>query len=293
MQTIQNKDFKAEIDEHGAQLTHLYNRAAGFDYIWNNDLWPKHAPILFPAIGRSNEDAYLVNGKRYEMPQHGFAGDYDFEVVSHKDDSVKLLMKSDDSTKQCYPFDFEFTVTFTVNDNGLNVSFKVENQSTSDLSYSLGYHPAFNVPINGEGQFNDYRLDLEPKEESLDTYEIVKKPNPYRSGKMAKLVNYQNGIVELDHNMFEKGLIIIKNKGIQTVKLYSADSQHSVTVDVSDFDHVTLWTKEGADAPFLCIEPFNGLPDVYGSLVELSNKEGNPHVGAGESKAYQCNINLR
>ncbi|WP_225367431.1 aldose epimerase family protein [Lentilactobacillus parakefiri] len=66
-----------------------------------------------------------------------------------------------------------------------------------------------------------------------------------------------------------------------------------VAVNVSDFDHVTLWTKEGADAPFLCIEPFNGLPDVYGDLVELGDKEGNQHLGVGDSKTYQCAINLR
>ena len=63
-------------------------------------------------------------------------------------------------------------------------------------------------------------------------------------------------------------------------------------LDVSDFDHVTLWTKEEANAPFLCIEPFNGLPDVYGDLVELGQKEGNHHLNAGEAKTYQCNINL-
>ena len=53
MQIIENDQFKAEIDEHGAQLTHLFNKSEGFDYIWNDDLWPKHAPVLFPAIGRS------------------------------------------------------------------------------------------------------------------------------------------------------------------------------------------------------------------------------------------------
>ncbi len=292
MQTIKSSRFTAEIDEHGAQLTHLYHNEDHFDYIWNNPLWEKHAPILFPAIGRSNNDAYLINGQQYEMPQHGFAGDQTFEVIEHKNDQVALLLRSNEVTKQYYPFNFEFTVTFKVTDDGLQVAFNVDNKSNGNLSYSLGFHPAFNVPIDGEGSFNDYRLDLAPASDSLDTYEIVKKPNPYRSGKGTKLVNYQNGIVDLDHNMFDKGLVIIKNTGIKTVKLYSDDTKHAVMLDVSDFDHVTLWTKEGANAPFLCIEPFNGLPDVYGDLVELGQKEGNHHLNAGEAKTYQCNINL-
>ncbi|EHO54138.1 aldose 1-epimerase family protein [Lentilactobacillus kisonensis] len=292
MQKIENAHFSVEIDEHGCQLTHLINKSGHFDYIWNNDLWPKHAPILFPAIGRSNDDAYLINGHKYEMPQHGFVADFDFDVTDKKGDQVTLSLKSNEATKNYYPFDFEFSVTFTLTDAGLDVVFAVQNNGNSDLSYSLGYHPAFNVPIDGEA-FDDYRLDLEPAQDSLSTYEIVKKPNPYRSGKLEKLPNYHNGIVELDHDMFAKGLLIIKNTGIKTVKLYSKVTKHAVTVDVADFDHVTLWTKEGANAPFLCIEPFNGLPDVYGDLVELQSKEGNHHLAANDSKSYHVNLKLQ
>ncbi|MFD1125531.1 aldose 1-epimerase family protein [Lentilactobacillus raoultii] len=293
MQTIQNNRFRADIDEHGAQLIHLINEEAKFDYIWNNDLWPKHAPILFPAIGRSNDDAYLVDGKRYEMPQHGFAGDAEFEVVDKTADRVSLLLASNPATKKYYPFEFKLRVIFSLTETGLVVHFDVKNDGEADLSYSLGYHPAFNVPINGEGQFDDYRLAIEPPLDELATYEIVKKPNPYRSGKIDSLPNYDHGIVKLDHQMFEKGLLIIKTPGIKTVKLYSqTDTSHSVTVNVADFDHVTLWTKEGANAPFLCIEPFNGLPDVAGELVELADKEGNHHTSAGLTSSYEVKIDL-
>lgn len=103
-----------------------------------------------------------------------------------------------------------------------------------------------------------------------------------------------HGIVKLDHQMFEKGLLIIKTAGIKTVKLYSqTDTSHSVTVNVADFDHVTLWTKEGANAPFLCIEPFNGLPDVAGGLVELADKEGSHHTSAGLTSSYDVKIDVQ
>lgn len=294
MQTIKNDYFTADINEHGAQLTHLINRSEHFDYIWNNDLWPKHAPILFPAIGRSNDDAYLVAGQKYEMPQHGFAGDADFEVVDKTTDQVSLLLVANEATKAYYPFAFKLRVTFSLSETGLVVHFDVKNDGVEDLSYSLGYHPAFNVPINGEGAFDDYRLAIQPVNHQLETYEIVKKPNPYRSGNIEVLPNYANGVVKLDHQMFEKGLLIIKSTGIKSVKLYSeTDTSHSVTVDVSDFDHVTLWTKEGANAPFLCIEPFNGLPDVYGDLVELGEKEGNHHTSAGLTSSYSVKVDLK
>ncbi len=293
MQIIENGDFSAEIDEHGAQLTHLVNRQDNFDYIWNNELWPKHAPILFPAIGRSNDDAYLINGQKYDMPQHGFAADFDFKVADKQTDRVSLQLAANSETKKVYPFDFKLLVTFSLSEAGLTVHFDVTNTGQDDLSYSLGYHPAFNVPIAGNGNFDNYRLAIFPATDTLETFEIVKKPNPYRSGKVEKLPNYQNGVVKLDYQMFEKGLLIIKNTGIKSVKLYDeSDATHSVTVDTSDFDHVTLWTKEGANAPFLCIEPFNGLPDVYGDLVELADKEGNHHAAAGQTDAYDVKILL-
>ena len=75
--------------------------------------------------------------------------------------------------------------------------------------------------------------------------------------------------------------------------LRSKVSGQSITLDVQDFDYVTLWTKEGANAPFLCVEPFNGLPDVSGDLRELKSKEGNHHVAAGETATMAYTMHIK
>lgn len=92
MVTIQNDRFTATINEVGAELTHLVDQASHRDLIWNNDLWPKHAPVLFPAIGRSNEDSYLIDGQRYEMPQHGFVSGETFMIVDQTPTAVTLSL---------------------------------------------------------------------------------------------------------------------------------------------------------------------------------------------------------
>ena len=112
MQTIENTQFKAQIDERGAQLTHLVNIAGDFDYIWNNDLWPKHAPVLFPAIGRSQEDAYQFNGKTYEMPQHGFVSEETFVVEENSGSKLMLSLTDNPTTRKYYPFHFKLTITY-------------------------------------------------------------------------------------------------------------------------------------------------------------------------------------
>ena len=101
MQVIENNKFKAAIDEHGAQLTHLYNKDDGnFDYIWNNiSVWPKHAPILFLAIGRSEKDKYFCNGQEYEMPQHGFVADEDFQVEANDGNQILLILVDNETTR--------------------------------------------------------------------------------------------------------------------------------------------------------------------------------------------------
>lgn len=293
MQIIENDQFKAEIDEHGAQLTHLFNKSEGFDYIWNDDLWPKHAPVLFPAIGRSEKDAYFYNNQEYEMPQHGFVADQDFKVEKNTGNCLILSLTDNEITRKYYPFAFKLTIVFSLNMTGITFKFNVENIDSKALSFSLGSHPAFNVPINGEGTFDDYQIDFEPSGLTLKQFEIVKTPNPYRDGKIIKLSAANGSHINLNHEMFENGLIIIENDGIQGVLLSSSKTKHSIYLSLDDFRYVCLWTKEGANAPFLCIEPFAGLPDIAGHEVELMDKEANTQLQPGQKKAFEYMITLR
>ncbi|QOP53750.1 aldose 1-epimerase family protein [Levilactobacillus brevis] len=291
MVTIQNDRFTATINEVGAELTHLVDQASHRDLIWNNDLWPKHAPVLFPAIGRSNEDSYLIDGQRYEMPQHGFVSGETFMIVDQTPTAVTLSLTANAATRVYYPFDFELQVTFTLVATGLNLTFSVQNHGQQDLSYSLGSHPAFNVPFEAREAFTDYELVLDPAPTDLQQFEIVKTPNPYRSGKELP-VTTDKGVIKLNYPMFDAGLIILKAPNLAHLTLQSTKSKHSISLNLDDFDYVTLWTKEGAQAPFLCLEPFNGLPDVAGDLRELATKEGNHHVAVGQSETMAYTITV-
>ena len=110
--TLKNNELTVQINPKGAELTHVIDAENKFDFIWNGSEWPKHAPILFPAIGRSTDDEYLLDQKSYPMQQHGFASDYSFEIIEQKDDQLSLLFKDNEETYQSYPFHFEFKVTY-------------------------------------------------------------------------------------------------------------------------------------------------------------------------------------
>jgi galactose mutarotase-like enzyme len=290
MITIENEQLKVAVNEKGAELSSIYNKDAKFDYIWNGDIWPKHAPVLFPAIGRSNEDSYLINGKTYEMPQHGFVSDYVFDVAEKTATSVTLKFADNAETFKFYPFHFELFITFSLQADKLDLNFEVKNLNDETLSFSLGSHPAFNVPLNAEGTFDDYKLTFETANDKIEYYDIVKTPNPYRSGKVNELATSK--VVPLNHDMFEKGLIIVKND-LQGITLSSEKSAHSVHLTLDEFNYFTLWTKEGANADFLCLEPFYGMPDVAGDKRELATKEANYLLAAKETAKIGYTMTLK
>ncbi|MCD7131702.1 aldose 1-epimerase family protein [Limosilactobacillus balticus] len=292
MQIIENKEFRAEIDEHGAQLTHLYNKKAGFDYIWNGKEWGKHAPVLFPAIGRSNKDEYVLNGRTYSMLQHGFVAGEDFTVSSHEPNILTLSLRANDRTKGMYPFDFELKITFTLLSTGLSLSFNVINHSSEIMPFSLGSHPAFNVPINGIGKFDNYCVDFVGAQESLNVYEIIKTPAPYRTGKQESLTGSDGSLLHLNYETFKPGLRIVTNHDIKSVRLFSPLTSHQIQLDVAQFNNICLWTKEDEDCSFLCIEPFNSLPDVLGEPIDWEDKEGNLFLKPNSSQVYQYEMHL-
>lgn len=287
---IENAEFSAEIDPHGAQLTHLINKKGQFDYIWNGKEWGKHAPVLFPAIGRSNDDEYVLDGQTYQMPQHGFAGDQDFTVAYQSANELVLELVANAETKKMYPFDFKLQVAFKLLSTGLSLSFDVENNSDKAMPYSLGSHPAFNIPINGTASFENYRVRFDGVEEPLNVYEIVKTPHPYRTGK-EELLSSTNEL-RLNYATFKPGLRIISNPGVKSVKVFSPLTAHAIQLDVQEFKNICLWTKEDQDCRFLCVEPFNGLPDVLGEPVDWMKKPGNIILPAHSNKVSQYEMHL-
>lgn len=111
---IQNDQLIAEIAEHGAELISLKSKEHGLEYIWQGDpaYWGRHAPVLFPFVGRLKDDQYVYQGKTYQMGQHGFARDMDFEVIEHGQEMASFILRSTPETLEKYPFDFELVISY-------------------------------------------------------------------------------------------------------------------------------------------------------------------------------------
>lgn len=289
---LKNERLEVEIDNMGAQLTHVVGNESGYDYIWNGEAWKRHSPILFPSIGKSNNDEYILDGETYHMPQHGFARDFDWQKVNQAENRVMLELKANAQTKEMFPFEFTLQVEYKLDDNRLTVGYRVINNDSKAMPYALGSHPGFNVPIDDDGVFEDYSLTFGPNQKQVKRLGI--NPAPFRDGSKEVYGQVQNSELALNHEMFDDGLIILDAKKIENVTLHSNQTAHEIKLDVKQFPYLTLWTMEHATEPFLCIEPFAGLPDQASDQpTDWKNKKGNNLLEPTESHVFEYSIEFK
>ena len=145
MVSIQNDCLSITIDPKGAELKNLYNKNTGLEYMWNGDpaFWNKTSPVLFPIIGSLKNDTCYFDGKAYHMGRHGFAREREFAVSGQNSSSVSFTLISDDDSLQKFPFPFRFDIVYTISNDELKVTYKVQNTGNSTMYFSVGGHPAF------------------------------------------------------------------------------------------------------------------------------------------------------
>lgn len=291
MVILENEYLKIEIATMGAEIQRIFNKKAELDYLWdgNPEFWNGRSPVLFPIVGRLNNNQYTHNGTTFEMMQHGFARKEDWKIEETTDSKAVFVLKENENTKKQYPFHFILKATYMLSNYSITIDYSVENTSETRMPYSLGAHPAFNVPLGEKGVFEDYSLSIEPAL-SLERMEI--NPGPYRSGKKQPLNELENGTLTLKRELFQGSMLIDTQSAIETVTLSSDKTKHGVRLHMSGFPYLCLWTKEETEAPFLCIEPFDGIADIFGEVGELSDKEGIHLLDPNEKKHHSYKIEL-
>lgn len=99
--TIENDVLAIKVALLGAEVQEVKSLKDNFSYIWYADAkyWGRHAPVLFPFIGRSYENKYLIDGKEYNMKQHGFLRDQVFKIVDKQKNKLVLQHSATEETK--------------------------------------------------------------------------------------------------------------------------------------------------------------------------------------------------
>ncbi|MBC1515268.1 aldose 1-epimerase family protein [Listeria immobilis] len=286
---LENEFIIVEMKEAGAELTRIFHKDTGLEYLWNADskFWGRHSPVLFPTVGRLIEDTYFAEGKPYHLGQHGFARDRNFQVVEQTDNMIRFDLDADKDSLKIYPYKFKLSISYKIEKSTVSVFYEVENTDTKRIYFSIGAHPAFNLPLVEGTAFEDYYLDF-GTEEKLETLCLE---GPYRSGEIQDITGKPTQILPLSYDLFKNDALIFEGLHKKEITIKSNKTPHFVQVAFQEFPFVGIWTaKEGT--PFLCIEPWFGIADGVGNSVELRDKAGIEHLEpeAVFSSEYQITI---
>lgn len=222
--------------------------------------WKRHFPVLFPIVGKLKQNKTIINGRTYEMGQHGFARDMEFEPVTKLDNFHSYVLRSNKYSMARYPFEFELYNTYRQEDNKLIFIYKVINTGANNMPFALGGHPAFKIDPDDLKKGN-YYLEFEEEEEKAHFLYLVDGLVGTEYAKN-KLVN--NKYILLDGHTFDNDAIIIK--GIQNKKISLKNKRTGKLVLKMDFEgwpYLGIWSKEGA--PFICLEPWTSTADRVNS----------------------------
>ncbi|EHC1584292.1 aldose 1-epimerase family protein [Listeria monocytogenes] len=272
---LENEVLLVEMKTAGAELTRIFHKDTGLEYLWNADskFWGRHSPVLFPTVGRLVDDTYLVDGKQYHLGQHGFARDRDFQVIEQTENTVRFELDADEDSLAIYPYKFKLSIIYTIEKNTVAVSYEVENTDNKRIYFSIGAHPAFHLPLTDGTTLEDYYLDF-GTEENLETLCLE---GPYRSGEIKKIIDEPARYLPLSYDLFKNDALILEALKQKEMTIKSDKTPHFVKVSFPEFPFVGVWTAKPG-TPFLCIEPWYGIADGAGESVELRDKAGIEHL---------------
>lgn len=266
---IENDFLKVQIKKKGAELCSVKDRDE-FEYIWQaEEVWPRHAPNLFPIVGSLIDHEYIYKDEKYNLTHHGFARDLEFDLLHQSEHSICLLLQQSESTLLSYPFRFTLLITYALDAKCLKQTFRVVNDDDRDIPVSFGGHPAFNAsPIE------DYSIVFS-SDENVPSNLL---DGPYIGISTTDII--QGDKISLDKNIFDDDALIFQGLKSEYASLVHNSSGHAVKVSISDFPYLGLWAKPGA--PFVCIEPWLGLADFVGHSKKIEDKKGIEWVAEGE-----------
>lgn len=281
--TLENEWIKITANTHGGELHSLTDNKTGTEYLWNGDAahWKYHAPILFPIVGRVIDNQYRVDGKTFELPQHGLARTSEFTCSEQTDESITFSLQSSPQSREVYPFDFSLQITYTLLHNSVKTSLTVNNTDTKPIIFSIGAHPAFMCPIDSGESLTDCYLKFSEKETApilplASTGFLSRQPQPY-------LQNEDE--IMLKKELFQNDALIFHKLKSKTITIKSRTNNKSLCMDISQFPFVGIWAPVKG-APFLCIEPWHGHCDYDGFTGEFADKEDT--ITLSPAKSFCC-----
>lgn len=240
-------------------------------------------PILFPFCGRCYDGGEIgfwrtPSGERKPMPMHGFAREGNFEVQHLNQNGFSARLLPTEENKECYPYRYEFTVSYRFEELSLYVELCLRNLDAIAIPWSAGHHFYFTLPSREGFSRADYEISIAAKE--------AYKHAP--TGDLVPVLDFLQG------NRFDNvGLQDRIHTGLKlnTVSFGPLDGSEQINLRIGTEEKpprgtsVVTWT-ESDNSPFYCVEPWMGPPN------SPAHKLGLHLVPPGKSHSFLAEIHL-
>ncbi|SNB71277.1 Galactose mutarotase [Arboricoccus pini] len=281
---IGNGLIAAAIKLHGAEPCSLSDQA-GREFLWQaGPAWPRHAPLLFPIVGRLKDDRLQVDGRDYPMKQHGFARDLPFALKTQDEASCTLILEDSEATRKQFPFAFRLEASYRLEGTTFTAVYVATNTGPDVLPASLGAHPAFSWPLLSGLAKDQHRLVFE-QEENGPLAGIV----DGLLGKVDRPSPIEGRVLSLREEIFARDALVLPAVKSQSVR-FEAPGAPALRVAWDNAPELGLWMKPGAD--FLCIEPWHGFASPVDFDGPFTAKPGLWLIPPGESRQMSWSASI-
>ncbi len=238
-------------------------------------------PILFPFAGRSydrgEEGFWCFNGiERRPMPIHGFARQGDFRVTRLDEGGFSAQFTPGPDARHGYPFDYEFTVSYRFQPQGLHVELELTNLGAAPIPWSAGHHFYFNLPwTEGLGR-KDYVLEL-PAGRAVrrnETGRLVDGPRLQPRESLDNPALLDTILTDLRGHQFQ-----VVERPTGTRLRFRTGFSNTTAKDAA----VVTWAAD-EKVPYYCVEPWMGPPNSF------ENKTGLHQVGPGQTQKFLVEV---
>ena len=269
---LENDRLSITVADAGAELISIFDNVNNREILWQADetYWNRHAPILFPNVGKLNNNRYLYNGAKYESGQHGFVRDMNFTHLATSKSTIRHKLIQTEDTLRNYPFKFELNVIYTLEQNKVKVRWNVLNTGNEMMYFTIGAHPAFQVPILKNTKRSDYQLIF--KERQKLEYCYIEPETGTALPDTKYEMKLHNGSCPITDHMFDKDALIFDEGQIEWAAIGYPDGTPYVGISSPGFPNFGIWSKP--NAPFICLEPWMGRCDDKGFDKDISLKPG-------------------
>ena len=245
--------------------------------------WKRHAPVLFPIVGSLKYNTTYIDGKKYQMSQHGFARDMVFDIVNISEREHTYVLKYNEDTLKMYPYKFELYISYIIEDNKLTIIYKVKNLDIRPIYFGIGGHPAFIIDLKN----NKYKVEFENAENNIKFSQLDAGLISYKNNYINNSLMSNNRCIEIRKDTFSHDAIIMSGLSSRKLRLYENNIE-KLEFEFGQFKYLSLWSKKYA--PFLCIEPWQTTADYTDSNQDFTLKKDNIKLEVNEE--YKCSYSI-